>query len=135
MNNVKQCPKCGRTYRSARAAEGCPCEFVEAGAVLTTEGPRRYAIRFYGLAGSAVFAEKVPTGAYLKEYDPEAHDGQGSARWTEDLAEALIFDSADDAADLWRTIPKARPLRPDGRPNRPLTAFTVAIDPIEESPV
>jgi len=41
-------------------------------------------------------------GQYLKAYDPEAHDGRGKAEWTAD--------------------------RPDGRPNRPLTAFTVTFD-------
>jgi hypothetical protein len=71
----------------------------------------------------------VPIGQFLKSYDPEAHDGRGSARWTNNLNEALTFSSQVEAARLWRSIPRVRPKRSDGRPNRPLTAFTVLIGP------
>jgi hypothetical protein len=68
-----------------------------------------------------------PAGMYLKAYDPEAHDGQGLADWTGKLEDALKFETATEAWNLWRTVPKSRPVRPDGKPNRPLTAFTVEI--------
>jgi hypothetical protein len=70
----------------------------------------------------------VPAGSFLKAYDPEAMDGYGLASWTGDKAEALVFGSFGEAFDAWRAIPASRPLRPDGKPNRPLTAFTVAFE-------
>lgn len=64
-------------------------------------------------------------GQYLKSYDPEAHDGRGDATFTRDRSEAMRFSDVVAALDLWKAVPKCRPLRPDGEPNRPLTAFSV----------
>jgi hypothetical protein len=66
-------------------------------------------------------------GEYLKAFDPEALDGMGSFVWTKDKQNALHFDDAADAFILWNTVPKCRPTRSDGRPNKPLTAFSVEI--------
>jgi len=76
--------------------------------------------------------EADPTGQYLRSYDPEAHDGQGNAVWTADLAEALRFDSKPDLMRCWQQVPRSRPRRPDGRPNKPLTAFSVSCEPVPE---
>lgn len=64
---------------------------------------------------------------YLKFYDIEAYDGRGTAEFTRDRDQALCFLSAKDAMEAWRAVPANRPLRPDGCPNRPLTAFTMEI--------
>jgi hypothetical protein len=66
-----------------------------------------------------------PVGAYLASYDPEANDGQGDAVWTDDPARALLFESTAEAYELYRAVPRNRPLRADGKPNRPLTALSV----------
>lgn len=65
---------------------------------------------------------------YLKAFDHEAHDGRGEAIFTARIDEALRFNSGN-AFVCWTLIPKCRPLRPDGRPNKPLTAFTINIEP------
>jgi hypothetical protein len=65
------------------------------------------------------------TGKYLKSYDPDAYDGHGAAEWTEVLGEAMHFASATDVLMFWRQESKVKPRRADGRPNRPLTAYTV----------
>ncbi len=72
--------------------------------------------------------EGVPVGCYLAAYDPEAEGGEGSASWTADPAEAMAFGSAIEAMICYRAQPKARPLRPDGMPNRPLTVFSIVLD-------
>lgn len=71
-------------------------------------------------------------GMYLKRYLPEAHDGQGEAEWTADLAEAVTFPDALAARQAWMHIPVSRPTREDGNPNRPLTAFSVSIERIRD---
>jgi hypothetical protein len=71
----------------------------------------------------------APLGAYLASYDPEAFDGRGWSDWTQDRAKALVFTDYTVAWEFWRQIPVCRPRRPDGRPNRPLTAFTVVMEP------
>jgi hypothetical protein len=67
-------------------------------------------------------------GAWLKSYDPEAHDGRGDATWTNDPAQAQQFASAMEAHRFWRQPSRTRPRRADGQPNRPLTAFSVSIE-------
>jgi hypothetical protein len=64
-------------------------------------------------------------GEYVKSYSPDAHDGRGDATFTNDLAEALKFDDIIAALRFVNQQPVSRPLRMDGRPNRPLTAFTL----------
>jgi hypothetical protein len=68
----------------------------------------------------------VPVGSYLASYDPEGADGNGLVRWTRDPAQAMTFATAAAASACHRAVPYNRPLRWDGKPNRPLTLFTVA---------
>lgn len=49
----------------------------------------------------------------------------GTFIFTASPALAMPFESAGDVLDYWRTQSKTFPLRPDGRPNRPLTAFSI----------
>jgi len=69
----------------------------------------------------------VPVGCYLAAYDPEGNDGHGVASWTQDPDEALTFATGAEATACYRTVPHARSLRADGRPNQPLTMFTVML--------
>ena len=72
----------------------------------------------------------IPTAldhTWLREYDPDAHGGRGVIRGTKNRAEAMQFAEAGDAMKLWRAQSRVRPLRPDGRPNRPLTAYTIEV--------
>lgn len=84
-------------------------------------------IRCVGLAGTTQTGQGAPVGAYLVEYDPDAHDGRGGATWTEHLMWARRFDDAAAALEFWRQPSTVRPTREDGEPNRPLTAFTVEV--------
>lgn len=72
------------------------------------------------------FLEKNPTTyVYLKTFDPEAYNGRGEITTTKELNEAKRFENFQAVIDEWNTQSKIRPLRPDGKPNKPLTAFTV----------
>ncbi len=55
---------------------------------------------------------------------------------TPDIEQATKFEGVD-AFVLWRTPDPRAPVRDDGKPNRPLTAFTVEIEeyPSREEPV
>lgn len=67
------------------------------------------------------------SGKYVKDYDPsfcidgEPYDG-GLLITTPHVAEARQFANAQEAINYWR---QSYGLRPDGEPNRPLTAYTV----------
>ena len=68
-------------------------------------------------------------GQYLKFYDPEAYGGCGDCEWTADRAQAHVYPTFIEAFEAWRQIPKSRPLRGDGQPNRPLVSFIVTFEP------
>jgi hypothetical protein len=73
-----------------------------------------------------------PAGQYLEAYDPDAFDGGGDATFTSEVARAKRFATVAEAwAELGRR-PTARPVRSDGKPNRPLTTFTMQILPLED---
>lgn len=92
-----------------------------------------YVIRCMGLAGFSMTNSGAPVGAYLKSYDPEAYDGRGWADWTNDLDEAQTFPESIAAFRHWQSVPASRPTRPDGHPNKPLTAFTVEILSVDDA--
>lgn len=76
-----------------------------------------------------VMRTQEPLG-YLKAFDPERHQGRGEARFTGDKNKALRF-SSENAFECWRLASKRRPFRPDGKPNRPLTAFSATFPTFE----
>lgn len=63
-------------------------------------------------------------GQYLKAFDFEAHDGVGLIDMTPDIQQAMKFADLAQAIAFRGRSPICAPTRPDGRPNRPLTATT-----------
>jgi hypothetical protein len=78
---------------------------------------------------------QVPeVGWFVKAYDPDAHDGRGEVWWTPDPLDAMLFENGALAFDCYRQTSTVRPWRPDGRPNRPLTACTISVEPATSDP-
>jgi hypothetical protein len=72
-------------------------------------------------------------GRYVKDFQPDLNEwGQGNLSTTDVPTEAKQFANSGDAFAFWKQQSKRCPLRDDGKPNRPLTAYTVMI---EEMPV
>jgi len=67
-------------------------------------------------------------GMYLKTYDPDARNGRGLVTGTHDRDKAMHFPDAAAALACLRQVPRLLPVRPDGKPNRPLTAFHIEIE-------
>lgn len=88
-----------------------------------------YVIRCWGIVGHIeVPTDLDPTGLLLESSDVDAHGGRGDAMWTNDPAEAKHFATPMDAMEYWRRQSTVQPTRPwDGKPNRPLTVFTVEV--------
>lgn len=72
----------------------------------------------------------IPNGAYLAGYDPDAQDGTGSTMWSLNPDKAMKFEDAGAAMTTWRMTSKVHPVRADGKPNRPLTAFSLMSEEI-----
>lgn len=62
-------------------------------------------------------------------------DGRGHTMFTPDKQLARSFESIGDAFEFYRQQSKTVKLRDDGKPNRPITAFTVEIMPLDEEPL
>lgn len=71
-------------------------------------------------------------GTYIEDCDVNAHFGRGQVTFTTDLAKAKRFPTEEAAVEFWKRQSTLVPQRPDGQPNRPLTAFNVTFDRIEE---
>jgi hypothetical protein len=68
---------------------------------------------------------------WLKRFDPDAHNGRGLVEWTGDLGQALTFADLIEARDYYLQQSKVTPIRADGRPNRPLTSYTIVLERID----
>lgn len=53
--------------------------------------------------------------------------GRGRVVLTSHEAEALQFTDVTEALAFWRQRSRSMPMRPDGKPNRPITAYSVEI--------
>ena len=67
-------------------------------------------------------------GLYLAEYDANGRSGHGRIRWTANRADALKFEDLSQAIACWKQQSTTRPIRPDGEPNRPLTAYSISFE-------
>lgn len=76
-------------------------------------------------------------GRYVVEYDPSAdgflHYDGGRLETTVDRSRAKRFKTKEAAVAFWMTqAPEPWSIRPDGFPNRPLTAFHAAVEEVFE---
>lgn len=74
------------------------------------------------------------TGRYLVYFSPDRHNGPdyegGTLITTAVKAHAQRFADARAALEYWKQSPTCpcHAIREDGRPNRPLTAYTVTVE-------
>ena len=76
------------------------------------------------------WADGRPTGLdgqYLVSWTQKPDDGTLKVTAAVNPADAFQFPTAAEALAAWREQSVDRPLRYDGKPNRPLTALTVEV--------
>jgi len=89
-----------------------------------------YVIQVLGLANGE--SMRGFEGQYVHSYTPDGHDGKGDLVLTPDIAKAKRYDDAMRAMEDWKAVSATHPTRPwDGKPNRPMSAFTVEIKPFD----
>ncbi len=78
-------------------------------------------------------------GQWIVEYDPtrpgrdpDGHPMTAHIVCSPDPAQARRFATTDEAQAFWQTT--SGRTRPDGQPDRPLTAFSVVTQPVETTP-
>jgi hypothetical protein len=87
------------------------------------------AILVLGVAG-ALKLWRIPQ--YLTAFDVDAFAGNGSVDLSTHQDRAMRFADASAALAAWKTSSRRTPLRPDGKPNRPLTAYTIEIKQVTD---
>jgi hypothetical protein len=81
------------------------------------------------------FANGAPcphAGEWLQAFDHDAHGEQGHGVFTDDISKARRFATQGEALAFWHQQSTVKPIRPDGRPNKPLTALTALFEQIVE---
>lgn len=86
----------------------------------------------YALVDVGLGSTGAPMDAWVRDADVDARGGLGAVQFTTNPVEAKRFDDPAAALEYWRRPSRVLPTRPDGRPNRPLTAFTCEIRRIPE---
>jgi len=66
-------------------------------------------------------------GNYIVAWNPHTKFGICEVTSTDDISKAHHFDNESQAHWHWTTTSNIQPVRPDGRPNRPLTGLTIAL--------
>jgi hypothetical protein len=74
-------------------------------------------------------------GQYLVAYDPGQYGFDPTGRpmlahieCSADRAEAKVYADPMEAWAEWARVDPRNPIRPDGKPNRPLTFFTITVE-------
>jgi hypothetical protein len=71
-------------------------------------------------------------GRFVRGFDPDYLQGRGLLVTTEHRHRAHRFDTNAAAFTFWQQESRVQPIRADGKPNRPLTAYTMSIEPHRE---
>jgi hypothetical protein len=67
-------------------------------------------------------------GQFLHWFDPDIPDAtRVMAEFTDDVGKAKLFATVEAALDEWQRVRRVDPVRPDGVPNKPLTALTMEL--------
>lgn len=74
-------------------------------------------------------------GQYVGSGDHDAYDGAGYFEFTSDPDKAMKFAGAGEAMQFWAKQSTVRPVRPDGKPNKPLTAAHAEIINLDDDTV
>jgi hypothetical protein len=84
--------------------------------------------------------DRRPTGSdgrFVVDYDPRLTGPPALENYklvtTPDITKARGFPDRVEATDYWKQVCPNRPRRDDGRPHRPLAAFTVVLATVPES--
>lgn len=79
------------------------------------------------IVGNSAGGDPSFNGKYLTVYTPNGFGGNGLIATSVFIREAKLFNDSIEALNCWRQVSKTHPVRPDGKPNRPLTAYTVEL--------
>jgi hypothetical protein len=76
--------------------------------------------------GAVSYSGPTPhDGRFVVAWNPHTRFGDCEITTTDDLVDARRFTSAEEALREWKTVSNVEPVRPDGKPNRPLSGLTV----------
>lgn len=89
----------------------------------------KYGVKIYGTALGYTTSHD---DKWLSYYDLEVDNGIGLIKTSSNPEDALTFNSAKNAMDFCMQVPKCNPIRKDfdNKPNRPITAYNISIEPI-----
>ena len=75
-----------------------------------------------------IIGEELGVDFYIMDFDLDSL----TLETTSDKTEAKQFPDMVSAIEFWKQQSKILPFRPDGKPNRPLTAFTITFEQVDQ---
>jgi hypothetical protein len=85
-------------------------------------------IKVLGLGSFEVYEDET----WVRSYEPDGGGGRGDVVLTHDRALAARYIDVGHAMRVWRAQSTTHPWRSDGKANRPLTAFSVEFENVDE---
>lgn len=74
-----------------------------------------------------LFVDGPHASKFLRSYDPDFGEGRGHVEVTSDPDQAQQFPDIIEAMEEWKRPSTVHPIRlSDGKPNRPMTAWSVS---------
>lgn len=80
------------------------------------------------IVNAADGSETIHDGRYVVEWDSNVPYGTLSISSSISLFSARIFNDSSEALIEWNSVSNVEPLRPDGEPNKPLTAVSILVE-------
>lgn len=76
--------------------------------------------------------DRFPIPLFIVDCDVDACDGLGSFTLSNDPLAAMGFADVSAALEYRNRRSRVKPVRPDGQPNRPLSALTIQVIELEK---
>lgn len=78
----------------------------------------------------SIVVKVVDLNAYVQEYTADGFEGRGQLNVTPDIKRAKLYPDIRAVLEEWKRVSATHPVRLDGKPNRPLSAYTIATESI-----
>lgn len=93
-----------------------------------------YVIRILACAdGAPLKGLEGGPNLFVESYRLDDAAGRGAVVFTHEPAKARRFDTKTACFAAWSATHQRAPVRPDGRPNKPLTAYHAEFLPLEDA--
>lgn len=97
--------------------------------------PQAVQVCIIQIMGDALGGRPPPKPTFVLDCDVDAYEGRGNVVFTQKREEAKQFATPAEAFEYYCRQSTVAPLRDDGKPNRPLTAYHAVLLKDDQPPL